>query len=217
MTKIKFCGMTRPEDAELAEQLRANFVGVILTTSPRKVTAEQALRVFDAAPSLRHVGVVGASGKASTIGRTARTLELDVIQLHGTFTPDEMSRLRDEFDGEIWAVAPVEDASGVIGEDWHSLTDAADGLLLDTSVKGRTGGTGVPFNWSSAKDQVHKISREIPVILAGGLDPQNVAEAIKTLKPAVVDVSSGVEASAGVKDPDLMLAFANAVRSASIV
>lgn len=217
MTKIKFCGMTRPQDAELAEQLRANFVGVILTTSPRKVSADQALRVFDAAPSLRHVGVVGAGGKVSTIGRTARNLELDVVQLHGAFTPDEMSRLRDEFDGEIWAVAPVEDASGVIGQEWRALSDTADALLLDTSVKGRSGGTGVPFHWSSAREQVHTISREIPVILAGGLNPQNVAEAITTLKPAVVDVSSGVEASAGVKDPELMQAFANAVRSASIV
>lgn len=208
--------MKRPADARTAEELGANFIGVILTKSPRKVSAEEAIKIFEAAPSLRRVGVIGRS-EMNGIAKTARNIELNILQLHGAFSGDEVSRLRDEFDGEIWAVAPIDEKSGALNDRWRSSADVADALLLDTSVKGKSGGTGAPFNWQQARPMIRKISREIPIVLGGGLNPENVAKAIGTLHPSVVDVSSGVETAPGIKDPDLMRAFANAVRSASIV
>jgi phosphoribosylanthranilate isomerase len=92
-----------------------------------------------------------------------------------------------------------------------------DSLLLDTSVKGHSGGTGTPFNWTAATPDIREIERELPVVLAGGLKPGNVAAAIEQIHPWAVDVSSGVEESPGVKSHELMSAFAKAVRSASIV
>jgi len=215
-TKLKFCGMKRVEDAREAERLKANFIGVILTASPRKVSVDEALRLFDAAPSPRKVGVVG-SGTVTSFASAARALDLDVIQVHRTLTSDETARLRDEFDGEIWAVIPVDQATGTIPPAWHQIADSADALLLDTSAGGKTGGTGKTFNWKSAAAEAKKVEREIPIVLAGGLNPENVAEAIGILHPAVVDVSSGVESSPGVKSHQLMQAFAKAVLSASIV
>lgn len=216
MTKIKFCGMKRAEDARTAEELGANFVGVILTKSPRKVSVEEAIKVFESAPSLRRVGVIGRL-EMEGIAKSARNMELDILQLHGAFSSDEFSRLRDDFDGEIWAVTPVDEQSGKLIDTWRSTADVADALLLDTSVRGKSGGTGAPFNWSRARPAVDKVSKEIPIVLAGGLNPENVGIAIDVLHPSVVDVSSGVESAPGVKDPELMRAFANAVRSASIV
>jgi phosphoribosylanthranilate isomerase len=214
--KLKFCGLKRPEDARVAERLKANFIGVILTSSQRKVTIEEAERVFDAAPSPRKVGVVG-SGTVASFLALARSLDLDVLQVHGGLSPDENAWLRDEFDGELWRVIPVDQATGATTPEWHELADAADALLFDTSVAGKTGGTGTPFDWKRAETDIVKIAHEVPIVLAGGLNPHNVREAIETLHPAVVDVSSGIEAAPGVKDPALMEAFANAVRAASIV
>lgn len=216
MTRIKFCGMKRAEDAGEAERVGASYIGVILTASPRRVSVDEAARVFDAAPSLRRVGVI-AKPQIGSVSRIARDLDLHVIQLHGAFTSEDSSRIRDEFDGEIWMVAMVDEKTGALAEDWRRMADASDALLLDTSARGRTGGTGRTFNWNAASALVKEITKEIPVVLAGGLNPGNVEHAIHTFKPAVVDVSSGVEVSPGIKDPGMMAAFANAVRSASIV
>jgi phosphoribosylanthranilate isomerase len=208
--------MMRAVDAREAERLGADYVGVILTTSPRQVTVSQALDVFEAAPSPKRVGVASA-GDPLSIAKSARELELDVIQLHGSVIPDELSRLREEFDGDVWALAAVDHTTGEVDSSWRSVSDLVDALLLDTSVKGKTGGTGTPFDWRAAQAVVQRMSRETRIVVAGGLTPLNVAEAIRILHPSVADVSSGVESAPGKKDHQLMQAFANAVRSASIV
>ncbi|HKY97705.1 MAG TPA: phosphoribosylanthranilate isomerase [Gemmatimonadaceae bacterium] len=216
MTRIKFCGLTRPEDAAHAESLGAEFGGVILSESPRRVDTSQAVEIFNAAPQLKRVGVVVREPIARLL-KNAMTLRLDVIQLHGHLSHDEHASLRDEFDGDIWSVIGVDRDSGALSADWKNTADFADAILLDTSVAGRTGGTGAQFPWERAASLVKEISREIPVVLAGGLNPDNVEAAIGALHPAVVDVSSGVEISPGVKSPERMSAFAMAVASASIV
>ena len=216
MTKIKFCGLRRPADAEHAASLGATYGGVILTESKRRVTPSQARDVFDAARELTRVGVFNREGVGNIL-RMATEAGLDVLQLHGQFTPDEHSQLRQEFDGELWAVLAIDPDTGVPAENWKAVADLADALLLDTSVAGRSGGTGRPFDWQKAAPLVKEISLEIPVILAGGLNPRNVAEAVEILRPSVVDVSSGVETAPGIKSPDLMTAFARSVGSASIV
>jgi phosphoribosylanthranilate isomerase len=216
MTKIKFCGLRRPVDAAHAASLGATYAGVILTESRRKVEPDEARAVFDAAPSLKRVGVVGYASIARVLG-LAQKADLEVLQLHGNFSPDEHAQLRQEFDGQLWAVIPVDAASGAITSEWREIADASDALMLDTSAGGRSGGTGQVFNWKAAAPVASAIAREIPLVLAGGLGPQNVASAIHQLHPAVVDVSSGVEDSPGIKSHALMTAFAQAVVSASIV
>jgi phosphoribosylanthranilate isomerase len=216
MTKIKFCGLRRPADAAHAEKLGASYAGVIFTESRRRVTLDEARAVFDAAPSVKRVGVVGFESIARLLS-IARKADLHVLQLHGNFTSDDHAQLRQEFDGELWTVIAVDSLTGAIESDWRDVADAADAILLDTNVGSRSGGTGKTFNWKAARPLVADISRELPVVLAGGLNPGNVASAIADLRPAVVDVSSGVETSPGVKSHELMSAFAQAVVSASIV
>jgi phosphoribosylanthranilate isomerase len=215
MTKIKFCGLRRPADAAHAAAVGAAYGGVILTESKRQVTLAEACAVFNAAPTLKRVGVVGYES-VSRLLAMAKKADLHVLQLHGNFDPDDLAQLRQEFDGELWTVVPVE-SSGAISVDWRDIADSADAILLDTNVGSRTGGTGRVFDWKAARPLVNEIALEIPVIVAGGLNPQNVAAAIAELHPAVVDVSSGVESAPGVKSHELMTAFAQAVVSASIV
>lgn len=216
MTRIKFCGVTRTSDAALAGELGASYVGVILAESRRRVTLEQASEVFAAADAVMRVGVVGHVGmKPAEIIRHARDLRLDVLQLHGGFAADEIVRLRDDFDGELWAVVPLDETASALPEGWEVLADVSDALLLDTSVRGINGGTGRRFDWDAAAPSVRQAAVQVPIILAGGLNAENVADAIATLHPLAVDVSSGIESAPGVKDPVLMRAFAHAVVSAS--
>lgn len=216
MTKLKFCGLRRPHDAALAASLGAAYGGVILTDSRRRVSTRQAREVLDAATSLKRVGVVGRESVAQVIKLT-KQVGLDVVQLHGHFTVDEHALLREQFDGEIWAVVAIDAETGTPSSNWKNVADFADALLLDTGFAGRTGGTGRTFDWEKAAPLVREISLELPVVLAGGLNPGNVATALGILRPAIVDVSSGVEQTPGVKSPELMAAFARSVVSASIV
>lgn len=217
MTKVKFCGVTRPADAALASELGASYVGVILAESRRRVTIERAAQIFSAAGVAKRVGVFGHVMSSGEIVRHARDSQLDVIQLHGSFTPEEIIRMRDDFEGEIWAVVPVDEMLSALPEGWDILADVSDALLLDTRVRGVTGGTGKAFDWRAAAPSIRPASVQLPIVLAGGLNPENVGEAITALHPTVVDVSSGVESAPGIKSPDLMRAFADAVVSASIV
>jgi phosphoribosylanthranilate isomerase len=216
MTKIKFCGLTRSSDAAHAAEVGAFYGGVIMTKSVRQVSPEDAREIFAAAPELKRVGVVGRE-PISKVLRAAERAELDVLQFHRHLTSDDCEQLREEFDGEVWAVLGIDEKSASLPESWRSIADSVDALLLDTSVAGETGGTGRPFDWNAVASRAIEIGRDIPVVLAGGLNPDNVAQAISTLRPAVVDVSSGVETAPGIKSPEMMTAFARAVASASIV
>lgn len=216
MTRIKFCGVTRGSDAAQAAALGASHIGVILTESPRRMTPLQARAVFAAAPGPRRVGVFRHL-PLSDLLNDASAADLEVLQLHGRFTPDEMALLREGFDGELWSVIPMDGRHPGIPENWLDLADITDALVLDTSVRGMTGGTGATFDWKAAEPFVREAATRTTIVLAGGLTPSNVADAIRTLAPGVVDVSSGVETAPGVKDPALMRAFADAVRAASIV
>ncbi len=218
MTKIKFCGMMRAQDVALAGELGASHVGVIFAESPRRLTLQQAKEVLQSSGELKRVGVFGHAGQPLVdITLSAREAQLDVLQLHGNFSSDDIVRLRQDFDGDLWAVVPVDSETGDFAEGWERLADVVDALLVDTSVRGNTGGTGRPFDWELSAPVVRHAASLVPIILAGGLQPDNVRAAIDALHPAIVDVSSGVESSTGIKDAALMRAFADAVVSSSIV
>ena len=216
MTRIKFCGLTRASDAAHAAGLGASYGGVILAASPRQVEPARAREIFAGAAELRRVGVFRHAPVAEIL-RDAQDAEVDVLQLHGRFGADEIAQLREGFDGELWSVIPLDAETPAIPADALELVDLVDAVVLDTSVRGSAGGTGTTFDWSFAQPQIHELSQRTTVVLAGGLKAGNVADAIRLLAPSVVDVSSGVEEAPGIKSRDAMRAFADAVRSASIV
>lgn len=200
----------------MAARLGATHVGVIFAQSPRRISPSAAKEVFMAAGDLARVGVF-ADAAVEEILTAAREAALDIVQLHDLATPSEWKQLRAGFAGEVWQMIPVAAGRGDLLEEWRDAADAADAVVLDTRADGRSGGTGKAFDWRAASSAVREVSARVPVVLAGGLTPSNVGEAVEILAPAVVDVSSGVELAPGIKDPALMRAFAQAVRSASIV
>lgn len=213
--EIKFCGLTRGEDVAEAERLGASYAGVILASGPRLVTIERACEVLsvlhDAPGTPRRVGVFGDQD-AGAIAGAASTARLDVVQLHGeSALHSKVELLRRRSSVEIWGVARVRGSRLPAGVE--RLFESCDAVLLDPRVEGRDGGTGVALPWESLVEPLSALRAIGParLVLAGGLRPENVAEAIRTLEPDVVDVSSGVERSPGVKDHERMRAFADAV------
>src|SRR5436305_7204938 len=200
--------MTRPQDAALAAEIGANYVGVIFANGPRKVTVDQAGEILDAAgPSVRHVGVFGTNDPDEIVG-VAEELGLHVVQLHAVPGWSAVEGLRDRFDGEVWAVIRIPGSH--IPHEFDALFDTADGVLLDAHSKEGLGGTGVPLPWNALAVDLARDRGSAEVILAGGLNPGNVSAAIRILAPDVVDVSSGVESAPGIKDPWLMREFFDA-------
>ena len=207
MAEFKFCGLTRPEDALAAGQLGASYIGVIFAGGPRQLTIEQARTVLDGcATSAKRVGVFARSS-ASEIAKIVRQVKLDVVQMHDDPTPDEVLAVRAAAGTRVWAVMRVADS---LPADADGLFSAADAVLLDARVDGSLGGSGVAISWAAIARQLDAVRRGRQLVLAGGLRPENVAKAIETLAPDVLDVSSGVESAPGIKDHARMRAFAAA-------
>ncbi|MGK2934122.1 MAG: phosphoribosylanthranilate isomerase [Gemmatimonadaceae bacterium] len=206
---MKFCGITRPQDASFAAELGAAYIGSIFTESPRRVSPEDAAALWTAAPAPKRVGVFG-DASVDEILLAADASGLDVIQLHGRAASGVVEKLRASFRGEIWAVIRIgEGAPAVAGE-----SSDADAVLVDSYSESGLGGTGRTFDWEREAATIRLLIGDKRLIAAGGLDPDNVASAIRALNPDVVDVSSGVESSPGVKDHARMRAFAAAVAQA---
>ncbi|MDO8847602.1 MAG: phosphoribosylanthranilate isomerase [Coriobacteriia bacterium] len=204
-TRIKICGLTRPEDAAAAVAAGADAVGVVLAPSRRQLTIDQAAEVLaDVPPFVARVGVF-VDAHADDVWEAVSRLELTAVQFHGDEAPETCEM----------APAPVIKALRVGPGFGIASTDAYRGvvsaLLLDTLVAGEAGGTGVAFDWYAVAGRLPEWA---PVVLAGGLGPENVAEAVRALRPYTVDVSSGVESAPGVKDHRLIEEFVAAVRGA---
>jgi phosphoribosylanthranilate isomerase len=212
--EIKFCGLTRREDAKQAVEYGASYVGVIFAGGPRMLTVERAGVVLRDVPAGFHrVGVFADQGPTE-IARAVDVLQLDFVQLHGGVDRARIAALRETVRVGIWPVVRV--SGDRLPEVVPELLDLGDGLLLDALVPGALGGTGVALHWLSLADELERIRGQRPIILAGGLRSENVAEAITALRPNVVDVSSGVESAPGIKDSERMRAFRDAVTNASI-
>jgi len=203
-TRIKICGITRPEDAEQAAKLGVDAIGLVFYgPSPRNVDIEQASAVVDVLPPfVTSVGLF-VNATADEINAVLAQVNLDLLQFHGDESPEFCAG----FD-RPWIKA-IRMAEGV---DLHAEAERyseSSGLLLDAYHPALPGGTGESFDWT-------RIPADLPatVILAGGLTAQNVGEAVCTVHPYAVDVSGGVEAEKGIKDWGKMADFVEAVRAA---
>ncbi len=202
---VKVCGLTTPGDARAVAALGVWGIGVVFAAgSPRRVDAATAAAVLAEVPAgIARVGVfVGAT--ADEMAATARTAGLTHLQVHGDADPDEARRA---------SGLPVIQGIAVDGPEAveRARASAADLVLLDAAVAGLHGGTGTTFDWSLIEGDA--LGR--PFALAGGLRPSNVADALRRLSPAIVDVSSGVESSPGRKDAERVRAFVDAVAGAA--
>ena len=210
--EVKFCGLTRAEDACAAAELGARYAGVIFAGGPRNLDASRARDVLDGAGAgVARVGVFGRSD-AAAIAKIAREARLDIVQLHADPTVAEMQAVR-ATGARVWAVVRV--SGDLAPDDFQELWEASDALVLDSKAKGALGGTGVAFDWSAVEQAARVHAR--PLVVAGGLTAANVAQAIETLSADIVDVSSGVELSPGIKDHRRMQEFMDAVGRASVL
>ncbi len=202
--RIKFCGLQTPEDVAVACAAGAWAVGFVLTEGPRRVSVSACRELAQTVPEgVTKVGVF-THEPPKEIREAVDACGLDLVQVH-------VEALEDP---QAYAGLPLVRAFRVRGPETLRKLAAVRGelFLLDAYVRGRPGGTGASFDWTLAR----RAAAYGRVILAGGLTPENVAEAVRTARPWAVDVSSGVERTRGVKDHDRMRAFAQAVRGARI-
>jgi phosphoribosylanthranilate isomerase len=221
---IKICANTNLADAQLAADLGADAVGFVFAPSTRQVTAAEVARITPHLPAhVERVGVFPAL-PAEDIAQQAQQSGLTAVQLHGGVNLELLQRLQELFQGQIKIIQTVHwqiDADGAsaiaVGQQLREIAKQSivHRVLIDSKSGNATGGTGLSFNWSAARAIFTDASEGLHLIVAGGLRPDNVAEAIRGLAPWGVDVASGVEATPGRKSPDKLAAFLKKARQFS--
>jgi phosphoribosylanthranilate isomerase len=204
-TRVKICGITRCEDAELAVELGAAALGFnFYSPSPRYIDPAAARAIIAKLPPMvTAVGIFANEPDGGHVARVAKEARITVVQLHGPQYPP--------LDGALEAFTQIRGVAVKEGFQPEMLCGLGGGVfLLDAFDAKLLGGTGRIFNWAFAREA----SRFGTIILAGGLTPENVGRAIKEVRPFAVDVASGVEAAPGVKDPGKLRAFFQEVRRA---
>lgn len=203
-TRIKICGITRPDDAQQAAVCGADAIGLVFyEPSPRAVTAQQARQIIAGLPPFVTVVALFVDESAAAINRLLAEVPIDVLQFHGDETPGFCVQFQRPYLKAL-RVRPGLDIAASC-----RTHPAARAVLLDSWQQDRPGGTGTRFDWSLAA-----CDWPLPMVLAGGLDADNVSDAIRCLRPAAVDVSGGVESAPGIKDAARIRQFISAVRAA---
>jgi phosphoribosylanthranilate isomerase len=202
MTRVKICGITNLEDARAAVEFGADALGFVFAESPRRINPESAAEIIRSLPPFLTCVGLFVDEAPDLVGKVARECRLNALQFHGEESPEycqqftlrkiKAFRIRDE--NSLKVLSPYQ----------------VDAYLLDAWVEGIAGGTGERFNWDLAARAKESGGT---IILAGGLRPDNVAEAIGKVQPYGVDVSTGVESKPGKKDHKKMKEFINMVRS----
>ena len=206
VTAVKICGITRRDDALAAARLGAHAVGLVFCArSPRNVSIAAAQEVVAALPPFVMAVGLFVDAAARDIEAVLSEVRLDLLQFHG----DETAAFCARFGVPFIKAARVRPGLDLI--QYARDYGAARGLLLDAFVDGTHGGTGTAFDWSLIPPDL-----SLPIVLSGGLNSANVSDAIRRVSPWAVDVSSGVEASPGIKDPQKIAAFMKEVRSADV-
>jgi phosphoribosylanthranilate isomerase len=205
-TRIKICGITRVVDALAAARLGADAIGLVFYPgSPRAVTAAQAAEIIKALPPFVVPVGLFVNADAAYVRETVALAPVQLLQFHG----DESPGFCEEFGLPFLRALRVRAGTDLLqyAREFH----AGKGLLLDAWVEGVHGGTGATFDWALIPPDL-----PLPVILSGGLNPGNVEQAVRRVRPWAVDVSSGVESAKGIKDAAKIEAFINGVRNAGI-
>jgi phosphoribosylanthranilate isomerase len=203
MTRVKICGITTPEDLEIAISAGADAIGLVVDVAvdtPREIHPERAAELVRAVPPFVTTVLVTMPETREAAVELASRVSPDVVQIHGSLTVEDTAPVSAEFrGGVVRAVSPTE------AREYDAVADA---LLVDSLDETGAGGTGETHDWARTRDLVDSL--DSPIVLAGGLTPGNVAEAIETVDPFAVDVASGVEAEPGRKDPSAVSAFVRA-------
>jgi phosphoribosylanthranilate isomerase len=210
-TRIKFCGITRVEDAVTAAEAGADAVGLVLhAESPRRVTRDTARQIIGAlSPFVTPVGLF-VDAPPQLIVELATDLGLRHIQLHGHEPPSMVASLR------AWAIIKaIRVSRDTLGKDvkpWRELSHVR-GILFETGSTPQRGGSGVENDWEAirAAQDRGELSQLPPIIAAGGLRPDNVGAVVRLLRPYAVDVSTGIESAPGIKSAEKMTEFVRAV------
>lgn len=205
-TRVKICGITRIEDALEAVKQGADAIGLVFyTQSPRYVTPEQAAAIASKIPAF--VSIVGlfVDADAAEIKQVLSKVRLDLLQFHGDEPPAQCRQFSIPY---MKAVRVKTDTNLV---QYAAEYADAKALLLDAFAEGVPGGTGQVFDWTLIPQNL-----ALPVVLAGGLNAENVGQAISHVKPYAVDVSGGVEVSKGIKDAAKIAAFMQGVSNAAL-
>lgn len=207
-TRIKICGMTKKSDIEAAIRLGVDAIGFIFVKeSPRYISPEEVRELAaDIPPFINTVGVF-KNEDPDIVHEIVQYCDLSVVQLHGSEPPQYSEAITCRVVKAFGVRANMESAQ------LESYRGVVDGFLLDTYQKGISGGTGKTFDWQL----IHKLSPPGPLILAGGIGPDNVAEAIIAVRPFAVDVNSMVEIAPGIKDLQKIEALIEAARKADLV
>lgn len=205
-TRVKICGITRPQDALAAARCGSDAIGLVFYgPSPRNVAPEAAADIVGCLPPfVSAVGLFVDAGEQEIASVLAK-VRLDLLQFHGAETPAECRRYGIPYMKAI----RVQPGANLL--QYAADYSDARALLFDTYTAGVAGGTGQVFDWSLIPKNL-----PLPVVLAGGLDADNVAAAIRQVRPYAVDVSGGVEAAKGIKDAEKMAAFMRGVSNASL-
>lgn len=205
-TRIKICGITRVADGVAAAEAGADAVGLVFyPKSPRYLSLLTARAVADALPPFVTTVGLFVNPNVREVEAVLEAVPIDLLQFHGDETPEFCRR----FGVPYLKAARVK--AGVDLLQYASRFADARGLLLDAFVPGAFGGTGERFDWELIPPH-----RPLPIVLSGGLTPDNVGDAVRRVRPWAVDVSSGVEAGKGIKDPSKIASFIQGVRNADV-
>jgi phosphoribosylanthranilate isomerase len=207
--RVKICGLTTPEQVEAAAAAGAAYVGfVFFPKSPRAVTPAQAAQLALVTPAgVAKVALVVNASDAE-LDEITETVPLDMLQLHGSETPERVAEIRARYGLPVMKAIGIADEDDLTAIDLYS--DVADQLLIDAKPPKNAdlpGGNGLSFDWRLVK---RKYWRR-PWMLAGGLTPENAAEAVRMTGARQLDVSSGVEDAPGEKNPERIQAFVNSI------
>jgi phosphoribosylanthranilate isomerase len=209
MTRVKVCGLAREEDRDAAVGAGADALGLIVDVpvdTPREVDPSRARELVAGTPPFVTTVLVTMPASVQAAVSLHERVGTDAVQVHGTLDPPLVAGLRERLDADVLAaVGPDADLA--------AYADAADALLVDSVDDAGGGGTGETVDWERTREAVAGL--DAPVVLAGGLTPGNVADAVETVDPYGVDTASGVEREGGIKDHGAVRAFvANARRGA---
>ncbi|MHC3378312.1 phosphoribosylanthranilate isomerase [Haloarcula sp. H-GB5] len=210
MTRVKICGVTGEEDRDAVVAAGADAVGVIhgvTVDTPREVSEGTAETLVGGVPPFVTSVLVTMPTTVQEAVRRIDRIEPDAVQVHDSLSPAELGALDSRITQNI--VAVVEAGEPAIGD----YAAHADALLVDSVDADGGGGTGETHDWERTRDLVDSL--DVPVVLAGGLTPENVAEAVETVEPFAVDVASGVESAGGTKDHDTVRRFIQNAKQAS--